>query len=453
MRCFFRLLLIGAILSGLFSGCKKSPVTDRVETPDWIRRARAWFDSHPAVAGPEVVNPRTSAAKTPDWVHATVLDLPERPVIVVPLRYKKPFFLLTPAGGPLLYQIDAISHLVLFKDSSDAFHAELVTALPDSSYSAASGTPFTGLILVDRWNGDPIARFQADGKNVRTFIPGQEPRTAVTGIVTQTCYEIVGYNYSPDDPENGESWVEGAGCSTSYYLGTASSKIGLAAVSYLSVSGGGGSRPPSPAANFTVVSGNSPITDVAAYIKCFQNNASSKYTITLAVEQPISGSRAPIYFPPRQLDPTYSIGHTFLMFQQTTSAGMITIRSMGFYPKASVNPLSPSGLGMLNNDEGHWSNISMSFSVTGGQFMNIVNRAANGNSENYNLNSFNCTTWALACLSAGGVNINTKPGDWGVGHGDDPGDLGEDLRSLPLASYMYRNETPGNASKNAGTCP
>ena len=70
----------------------------------------------------------------------------------------------------------------------------------------------------------------------------------------------------------------------------------------------------------------------------------------------------------------------------------------------------------------------------------------------YNLNSNNCTTFALDAMDAGGVSIPSTVGTWAFnGQGLDPGDLGEDIRGMQLGSNMTRS-TVGSGHPNVGTC-
>jgi hypothetical protein len=444
------IVLCAGIMLFLHS-CKKSlspaPLTSEVQ------QARDWFEKNVQnVQNDPSVSPRFSSAREPLWDQARTIPGNLAGALVIPVHYQRPLILGSNTGGPLVYPIDNIAHLLVYKDAADAFHAELVTAFPDSAFDASKAGAFSGLVLVESWQGTPIERIKSDGHTILVSQPEIEPNTVAAGFAgNDPCGIIYGYNYAADDPENGEYWQEGEGCPPDFALPGASSQIGRVAQTYLTIGGGGGSTPPSPAASFTVVSGDNPIVDIRAYMKCFQNSASSQYSVTLAVEQPIPGSRAPIYFPPIQLGGGYTIGHTYLIFQQN-SGGVITRRSIGFYPKDNVSPFNPRGPGMLNDDETGPSNISIGFSLSAQQFMDMINYAMNSNGDVYDLNAFNCTTWSLDCLTAGGININTQQGTWFQGGGDDPGDLGEDVRGMALFSGMTRSTVSGDGPANTGTC-
>ena len=68
----------------------------------------------------------------------------------------------------------------------------------------------------------------------------------------------------------------------------------------------------------------------------------------------------------------------------------------------------------------------------------------------YNLNTFNCTTWVVQVLSMIGINAPSNTSTWPFGKGLNPGQFGEDLKKWgPLNST---DKTGGNAPANAGTC-
>jgi hypothetical protein len=107
-----------------------------------------------------------------------------------------------------------------------------------------------------------------------------------------------------------------------------------------------------------------------------------------------------------------------------------------------VYPWSASAQGQLSNDAGHDYNISLTITVDNGQFFNMLDYASQGNDPGYlyNLSTNNCTSFSLHALEAGGVTLQTQVGSWpGGGFGYDPGDLGEDIRNMPLSSSMSRS--------------
>ncbi|NNF21305.1 MAG: hypothetical protein HKN67_05140 [Saprospiraceae bacterium] len=64
----------------------------------------------------------------------------------------------------------------------------------------------------------------------------------------------------------------------------------------------------------------------------------------------------------------------------------------------------------------------------------------------YNLNSFNCTDYAIGVANAIGLGIPDTDKDWYVGSGSNPGSLGEDLRDY---SGGDSSNTSGGSSPNS----
>ncbi|WP_281847919.1 hypothetical protein [Olleya namhaensis] len=86
----------------------------------------------------------------------------------------------------------------------------------------------------------------------------------------------------------------------------------------------------------------------------------------------------------------------------------------------------------------------------GDYFFNILNEFKV--IENYNINENNCTNQGIDCLNAGGINLPDTQGSWflGYGGGNNPADLGEDIREMELEPNMTRFTNPGNAPENTG---
>ena len=392
--------------------------------------------------------PRKQSPKIPNWPQARILPLHQGPAVIVPLSYPQKIYLHTALDPQHIYQVDSLARLMIYPDTKGQWHAEIITAIPDST--SRNSRTFQGIILVEDWNGTFAKEYKYQGGAILKLDYSTLLREQSRGIEPflqeiSVCYTLEEYNYAADDPDNGVYITEDLGCDTYFIDGGSGggSYSGPTGGDYGNVAGGGGSSP-SPASSYKVLAGKSPIKNVQQYIQCLQNTRGATYAVTLFVDQPVPNSRD-------AYSSTFDVGHTFLEFQETQN-GITTRRALGLYPSSSANPFSPSAPGCLNDDESHVFSVSLTVNLTGSQFMNILNACAKGNSTTYNLNTNNCTTWALSSLSAGGINIPTTPGSWPFGGGDDPGDLGQDIRGLTLSSNMSRNIKPGTAPSNAGTC-
>jgi hypothetical protein len=275
----------------------------------------------------------------------------------------------------------------------------------------------------------------------------------------QICDEIEGYNYAPDAGGEAYFWTEEV-CSYAPVDvgGLADAGGGISGAEYGGVPPAGSSDGQQAGDNTVVITtGVNPIGNIQDYMKCYTNVGGNDhiYTVTVCVNQPVPGSRQPWGFTSvgssagRNM---FNVGHTFLIMSETTPTGTTT-RNVGFYPHGIVNPWSPSDQGELNNNASSDCNISLTVTVDNAQFFNMINFIEQGNDPGYmyDLNGNNCTSFALHTLGAGGVFLPSTVGYWTKGSGNDPGDLGEDLRSMPLSSNMSLS-TNNTAHPNLGNC-
>lgn len=72
--------------------------------------------------------------------------------------------------------------------------------------------------------------------------------------------------------------------------------------------------------------------------------------------------------------------------------------------------------------------------------------------SSYNLNTNNCSDFALGLFKLMNFNLPDTTGYWPFGNGTNPGDLGEDIRTMPLTNGMSKDTKGGNAPSNTGTC-
>jgi hypothetical protein len=396
-------------------------------------------------------NFRANQVRVCDWNQAKVLTLSVGPTVVVPIHFDSRLFLKTALAPANLLDLSLVTKLAIFRDSTGTFSYQVLTLIPDRN-TIANNNGFSGIVLSEDWSGNSLTSPQRMGQPMSVSSTSPRP-VIVDDMVISVCTEIDGYNYAVGDAENGEAWEETT-C-TLYSFGGGESGAGsstLTGTDYSDVGGGGGA-----AAGIRIPSPTNPIANIADYLKCFTNVGGNghTYTATLAVEQPVPGSRTPWGLSGTGSSATgnpVNVGHTWLILTETTAYGS-TSRNVGFYPGSLIVPQYPTAQGVLNDDESIAYNIALTITVTDAQFFNILNFVSQGNGSGwlYNLNTNNCTTFTLNALMAGGISIPTTRGIWTDGSGDDPGDLGQDLRSMPLQSNMSLT-TVGNFHPNVGSC-
>ena len=176
------------------------------------------------------------------------------------------------------------------------------------------------------------------------------------------------------------------------------------------------------------------------FIDCTNNEGDFNFTIY--VEQPNPGTRdtySGSIFNPDEID----VGHTFISLSYTNESITNTI-VYGLYPSSAVKPTAPESTRAIKNDSKHEYDVAMSFNVSCLEFNNIISRSLNIESQNYNLNSNNCTDFGLNLANSVDFGIPDSQGKWGFWSGSNPGDLGEDLKNYSSVAATLINE-PGFA--------
>jgi hypothetical protein len=442
-------------LISLLCGCIKTDTRPgRVASTQLVEDAQAFFSSK-VLAKSIPSNPKNYRANLPrslDWTSATTERLIEGDLVTVRVMYHKGVYANISLHPEFAYSLSDITELLLLRDSNRQFHAMVMTYLPDSAYST------TGTYLLEDWQGNSLAAPIHLGSNSTQVSTKQATGLAEPDVVQgiQVCNEIDGYNYSPDDPSGGVAWSE-TSCTT-YNLPAQTIGPSLPPIAALP-------RPSSPRilpSEIVIAPPTTPIANIADYFKCFTNGSSPDhtYSVQVCVDQPEPGTRDPWGLTPGGLQGSsqggnvVNSGHTFLVLTENDQ-GNITTRNVGFYPSSAVMPTTNMAYsqGILNNDETHEYNISLTINVSSTNFFNILNYVELGNNQgfDYNLFSNNCTTFVLNALQTGDIALPATKGIWTGGSGDDPGDLGEDIRSMNLASNMSRNTTATD-HPNIGSC-
>jgi hypothetical protein len=415
-------------------------------------------------------NERKQSGKTPIWERAYTSDFCQGKAVLVPLNYDRKIWLKSNLDPNRLLYIDNIARLLIYQGPNQEWQEEIISSFPDSNWLGAD-KPFSGIVTVEDWKPNFLKEYKYANGSVKKLIApdnlkqaqstnavnGLPPALTQPDLLLQVCYTIEEYNYSVDDPLNGVYTSKSLGCDNYFFADIAGAGGVPSGNNYGAVAAGGGAGI-SPANNFILLGGNNIIANIKAYNECFTNigGNNNSFQVTICVDQPNPGSRVPWNFGNVNNNSSsgnpVDVGHSFLIMRQATPNSTVT-RNVGFYPKTRVIPTSPNDQGQLNDDEMHYYNISLTVNITNSQFFNILNFINQGNNMGflYNLNSNNCTTFVLRALYAGGINIPSTAGIWPLGSGYDPGDLGEDIRTMTLSSNMSRNLSE-SSHPNQGSC-
>lgn len=440
-------MLIGS-LGLLFLGCAKNQSATRSSTPDLIAQAKTYFEKKMALETMprNTENYRAIQPRSPQWDSAIVVHFTSGDAVIVPVSYHNNLLVSTKTAPGFAYRLSDLTCIVFARDSNNSLQGTVITYIPDSGNTQQSSS---GLYFMEDWQGNSLY------KPTHVGPPGNQPSKEAAYVQNiQVCDEIDGYNYSLNDPSSGFAWTE-TSCHT-YQLPQGRSS---------------GTPPPFdlpslpisrylPPLEVIIEPPTAPIADIAAYFKCFTNSTAidHTYSVTVCVSQPVPGTRQAWTLTPggpvgsASAGNPVNVGHTFLVLAEN-SAGSIIVRNVGFYPQSSVNPAYPSDQGQLDNNELTGYNISMTYSVTSQEFFSILSYLSIGNNPGYlyDLSSNNCTTFALHALGAGDINLPSQQGSWPGGSGYDPGDLGEDIRSMVVPPKASRG-TVSSPHPNQGNC-
>jgi hypothetical protein len=439
--------------------CKKEKGVGEESANADIAAARSYFNDSilSDQQKPNSKNVRASQAKELNWDSARIISLPSEDAILVPVQYKKDLFISSPISGDIKYKLSDVTKLVLIRGSNHTYSYALITYMADSN-AFNSNNWTTGIFFSEDWQGNSLTQpktvtFGKSATNPKAIASGGLVETDVVQSY-QVCNDVYGYNYSAEDPSNVYEWSETSCTTYGFNSNPSNSAIGPRLPPGFIV-------PRPTILTVALPPPTNPIGNIADYFGCFTAHDEPGYTysVTLAVEQPSPGSRTPWSYSEVGLGGSLiglnplNVGHTWLIFTENAGPNTIT-RNVGFYPTTMVMPGSTTSQGVLNNDQNTSYNVCLSVNVSSTQFFLMTNYVEQGNNPGYmyNLNSNNCTTFAVDAMDQGGVSIPATVGSWGINSkGLDPGDLGEDIKSMQLSSNM-KLSTVENPHLNTGVC-
>lgn len=427
----------------LLPACKKAGVDLSQTIQDSaIDSARSYFSGYQSAhqSSFDMHDPRTI-----DWNQATSYD--SGTVVIAPVNFAYDDIVTIDSTSRRFFNRSGLTRLKLIRnDKSPGYTAVVETMMPDDQFLQKPTGRFTGLIFQQEWQGNALGAVRFGHANTTAF-----------ASLTQLCITMSGKNYTQGHEDKAYYWssttcyvIDGGdygGADGGSGTGTGGSGSGTGG------SGSGGTLNSLRRVYITAPPPTSKINDLKSYLKCFTASNTATYNVQVCVDQPVPGSRAAwgMSIAAQALggENPVDVGHTFLVLTETDGNTTIT-RNIGFYPEHIVNPLSTTAKGVYNDDGMHHYNVSAGFSITPSNFMNLVSYINGTASATYDLNDFNCTTWAIDALDAGHIYLPSTIGSWPGGMGNDPGDFGVDIMNSNAPGITKSQSEQVHV--NAGSC-
>lgn len=206
------------------------------------------------------------------------------------------------------------------------------------------------------------------------------------------------------------------------------------------------------AARFVFVAPEILIPNLSEKLNCFDivnnNNNATFQTIALYVDQPIHNSDKVI---DDRSGPFTKLsvggGHTWLSITQKIG-NETTILNVGLYPASSLAASTSAPIpGAFGDDSGHQSDVFVRWeSISTATFNALIqNLKSYTYTPYYDLNNYNCTTWAVKQLENIGLTVPQNEVTFpNFSKGLCPGQLGQDLKANQPAN-TYLNTEISNA--------
>lgn len=478
-----------ALLAVVFHAC--TPQRDEVPTPDasptlTVRDAQTWYQStYPTAAllsGPQPNTTSTAAkgsapaAPVLVWAHALTLGQGSQQLVLVPMAGDQALFAARRWQGT--------RYLIVARNAAQALNGNVLELL-----LRRTSTPVDTLALFSNLyrgfvSGRPTAPAIGEGLVLLYsadyhYLTGRQFRNGqllpgASRLVFLPYHGNGGNKSNGPSPGTSTQSRTTSGACTDWYDGTTGAYITTTGDCGLYVdngsydpnlidygnsgtpadilsgpngyggSGGGGVATPTLSPNVVLVippPPNHTIQNVPDHLKCF--NKAQGATFSVYATQPRPGTRATWTGSPLRPD----VGHTFISITQ----GGIT-RVVGFYPAGGVTPLNPSGPSTLADDSDHDYSVRIDMPLTAAQLESLLNYIL-AYPGTYNLNSYNCTDFGVGAAGAAGLSLPTTQGSWAPGSGGlNPGDLGQDMRTMSLPAGVSRDVQSGQADSDNGSC-
>ena len=220
MKKLFNLTVIGIFVSVIYWACKKDSNNSSGNNltsaqQQLIANAKTYFENNVRLkvgndkacnryhtAGGAQFNAVKSLIKNAVWSAAYVQTISIGKIVVVPIHFSSSLYVYTNyTDSTLRLPINKLSRLIVYSDSLKQLHAEVVTEFPDDNFIKNSTSSFSGIALVQDWQGNYLRGYQYSASGIKKLVfssaanaGDKTTNSAVAPDVTpapptETCYE------------------------------------------------------------------------------------------------------------------------------------------------------------------------------------------------------------------------------------------------------------------------
>jgi hypothetical protein len=384
---------------------------------DVVDEVKLWFESNPDANKFVLLKSENEV----NWASTQVMEINNSIIIEVRMKLKGKYKVMSQKDQVLNFDCRLLfikengainSYMEYFISKKDLAYLQDPEKV---NYMQRDGS-FEGTIVLEKSENESSIIYQSTGSSEELRLKNVAP----------TCYVLVEY-FS----DGSSRVVANLGCNGGGGDGSSGSAPSGSA---------GGSHPnpdplpepvPLPAPQY-------PIISIQEYLKCI--NAGLAATVTIYVDQPVPNSSQPASL-------SGTAGHAYIGISQGGNYS-----TFGFYPKTDAKISAKADYSALGDDSHRAYDVSVSKTVTSAQLQAVLSLTKNPPSV-YNLDTYNCTDFALAIGILCGMNLPDTQSTWPGGGGSCPGALGQDIRNMTLPTGMSKNTSGGTPPSNLQNCP
>ena len=182
------------------------------------------------------------------------------------------------------------------------------------------------------------------------------------------------------------------------------------------------------------ISPDHPIKNIVQDLKCFTINDQGTYSVSVNVNQPEPNTRDLT-----NLSAEHMAGHAFISMKEQFADGSMIIRNIGFYPLSGAKPGNGIDKSIFGDDSGTPYGVSLNISLSSSEFDVFRNAIYQQENKNYLLEGFNCTNSIITSFNAIQITLPSTIGANSLFVGNNPADLGQDIRELDLNKFSNQN--------------